>query len=311
MVLWDRLCPSGGGYTQECQLPTILSSEHMDCITPPSSESFEPSPTSCSSILITATLQSINFKSPIEELKSTLASDPTWHEALKQESKDSQRHYKNWSTLDDLILFRDWIYIPPSLHSRILFEHHDAPLAGHPGCAKTIQLIAWDYSWPGVSQDVQCYVCSCDLCQRNKATQHAPYGDLNPLEIPTRNWESISMDFITDLPPSHAFDTLLVVVDRLSKQSHFIPMIQSLDAPGLTQLYVSSIFKLHGLPLSIVSDQTPSLHPFFGMLWCHNLESNANFPQPIIHRQMVKPSKWTSVWNSIYATSVCISRMIG
>src|SRR5258705_13032264 len=71
------------------------------------------------------------------------------------------------------------------------------------------------------------------------------------------------MDFITDLPPSHGFDTLLVVVDRLSKQSHFIPMIRSLDAPGLTQLYVSSIFKLHRLPLSIVSDRDPLFTSLF------------------------------------------------
>src|SRR5258707_7584689 len=93
--------------------------------------------------------------------------------------------------------------------------------------------------------------------------QTCPYGDLNPLETPAQNWESISMDFITDLPPSHGFDTLLVVVDCLSKQSHFIPMIRSLDAPGLAQLYISSIFKLHGLPSSIISDQDPLFTSLF------------------------------------------------
>src|SRR5258708_31222442 len=98
---------------------------------------------------------------------------------------------------------------------------------------------------------------SCNLCQWNKATRHAPYGNLNPLEIPSWNWESISMDFITDLLPSHGFDTLLVVVDHLSKQSHFIPTIQSLNTPGLAQLYISSIFKLQGLPSSIISDRDP------------------------------------------------------
>src|SRR5258707_11249302 len=93
--------------------------------------------------------------------------------------------------------------------------------------------------------------------------QTCPYGDLNPLETPAQNWESISMDFITDLPPSHGFDTLLVVVDCLSKQSHFIPMIRSLNAPGLTQLYISSIFKLHGLPSSIISDRDPLFTSLF------------------------------------------------
>ena len=71
------------------------------------------------------------------------------------------------------------------------------------------------------------------------------------------------MDFITDLPPLHGFDTLLVVVDCLSKQSHFIPMIQSLDAPGLAQLYISTVFKLHRLPASIVSNHDPLFTSLF------------------------------------------------
>ncbi len=71
------------------------------------------------------------------------------------------------------------------------------------------------------------------------------------------------MDFIMDLPSSHGFDTLLVVVDWLSKQSHFIPMVQSLDTPRLAQLYISSIFKLHGLPSSIVSDRDPLFTSLF------------------------------------------------
>ena len=106
-----------------------------------------------------------------------------------------------------------------------------------------------------MTYDVRQYVKGCDLCQRNKSSCHAPYGDLNPLEIPSRNWESISMDFITDLPTSHGYDTLLVVVDRLSKQAHFIPTIKSLDAPDLARLYVTLVFKLHGLPSSIISDR--------------------------------------------------------
>ena len=63
------------------------------------------------------------------------------------------------------------------------------------------------------------------------------------------------MDFITDLPLSHGFDSLLVVVDRLSKQAHFVPTVKTLDAAGLAQLYITSIFKLHGLPSSIVSNR--------------------------------------------------------
>src|SRR5260370_28044843 len=123
-----------------------------------------------------------------------------------------------------------------------------------PGCAKTIELITRDYNWPGLNSAVRRYVRSCDLCQRNKPSRHAPYGDLIPLEILDRNWESISLDFITDLPLSHNFDTLLVVVDHLSKQAHFVPTVKSLDAPGLAHLYIVAIFKLHGLLSTIISD---------------------------------------------------------
>src|SRR5260221_3465782 len=78
---------------------------------------------------------------------------------------------------------------------------------------------------------------------------------LIPLKIPERNWEEISMDFITDLPQSHTFNSILMVVDRLTKQAHFILTHKSLNAPGLAQLFIANIFKLHGFPLLIVSDQ--------------------------------------------------------
>ena len=191
------------------------------------------------------------MSTPIEEFKLALVSDSTWREAL---SREVGNRHKNWSQLNDFVLFRDRIYVPPSLRPKILFEHHDSPLAGHPGRAKTIELVGRDYAWPGMSNDIRRYVRSCDLCQRNKPSHHAPYGELIPLEIPSRNWESISIDFITDLPISHEFDTLLVVVDRLSKQAHFIPTIKSLDAPDLARLFISTVFKLHGLPLNIISD---------------------------------------------------------
>ena len=199
---------------KDVNLQSMLSDVHTERIRLPPSE---PVPTSHSPFLIAATFQSVDASASIEEFKSALASDPSWQEAFELEAKDPRRWQKNWSKADDFVLFRNRIYVPPSLHPKILFEHHDAPLAGHLGHAKTIELISRDFSWPGLSQQVRRYVRSCDLCPRNKVARHAPYGDLNPLEIPSRNWDSISMDFITDLPPSHGFDTLLVVVDHLSK----------------------------------------------------------------------------------------------
>ncbi len=143
----------------------------------------------------------------------------------------------------------------PDVQSHILFKRHDSLLAGHPGHAKTLSLISRDYSWLHMFKDVQLYIQSCDTCQQTKSSHHAPYRMLIPLKIPERNWEEISMDFITDLPLSHLFNSILVVVDRLTKQAHFIPTHKSLNSPGLAQLFIANVFKLHGFPSSIVSDR--------------------------------------------------------
>ena len=245
--------PQEGDIIKNINFQSLLKSHHTDWIlNNPNLNTPNPPPPSYPPTIVAAISHTIDTAASIDEFKQALASDSTWREALSQEA--GNRH-KNWSQLNDFMLFCDRIYVPPSLRSKILFNHHDSALAGHPGRAKTIELIGRDYAWPSMSSDIRRYVRSCDLCQRNKVSRHAPYGELIPLEIPTRNWESISMDFITDLPLSHGSDTLLVVVDRLSKQAHFIPTVKALDAPGLARLYITTVFKLHGLPASIVSDR--------------------------------------------------------
>ena len=98
---------------------------------------------------------------------------------------------------------------------------------------------------------------SCDACQRNKVVRHAPYGLLSPLPIPTRPWLSVSLDWITDLPPIHYHNVVLVVVDRLTKQAIFIPTTKSMAAPDVATLLVQHVVKVHGLPQTLVSDRDP------------------------------------------------------
>ena len=90
---------------------------------------------------------------------------------------------------------------------------------------------------------------------RIKPTQYAPYGLLKPLEVPIRWWSSISLDLITGLPPSNGHDALLVVVDRLSKMSHYIPTSTDVNSKGIDRLYFDHIFRLHGISNSVVSDR--------------------------------------------------------
>src|SRR5258707_4783855 len=99
------------------------------------------------------------------------------------------------------------------------------------------------------------FIRNCDTCTRIKPAHHAPYGLLKPLEVPIRWWSSISLDFITGLPMSNGYDALLVVVDRLSKMAHYIPTNTDITSKGLARLYFDHVFRLHGIPDSVVSDR--------------------------------------------------------
>ena len=101
-------------------------------------------------------------------------------------------------------------------------------MAGHFGIARTQALVAQYFFWPGLASSVSSYVLSCDACQRNKVVRHAPFGLLSPLLIPTRPWSHVALDWITNLPPSHYHDAILVVVDRLTKMAIFIPTTKSM-----------------------------------------------------------------------------------
>ena len=87
--------------------------------------------------------------------------------------------------------------------------------------------------------------------------RHAPYGLLNPLLIPAKPWSSVSLDWITDLPPSNYYDAILVVVDRLTKQAIFIATTKSMSAPDVASLFIQHVIRAHGLPDSLVSNRDP------------------------------------------------------
>ena len=147
---------------------------------------------------------------------------------------------------------------------KVILQRHNSVLAGHHGRSKTFELIARDFVWPGMRKMIYDYVDSCAICQQSKSRRRKPYGLLTPLPIPSRPWKDISMDFITKLPMSGGFDSVLVVVDRFSKMSHFIPCVESLNAEELCDLVIKQVVRYHGLPDSIVSDRGPQ---FVSKFW--------------------------------------------
>ena len=109
------------------------------------------------------------------------------------------------------------------------------------------------------------YVAECDVCQRVKAEHLKSGGTLQPLPIPSWKWEDISMDFITSLPrTSHGYNSIWVIVDRLTKSAHFLPVKANYAVEKYAELYLTKIVCLHGVPKSIVSDRGPQ---FTAQFW--------------------------------------------
>jgi hypothetical protein len=112
------------------------------------------------------------------------------------------------------------------------------------------------YWWYGLKKDVASHVALCDICQRVKAEHQRSTGLLHPRKIPEWKWKEIGMDFIVGLPHTSAgYDSIWVIMDRLTKVAHFIPVKTTYSGAKLAELYMARIVCLHGVPKKIVSDQ--------------------------------------------------------
>ena len=144
-----------------------------------------------------------------------------------------------------------------ALRDFIVSESHAA--VGHFAMAKTRDYISRYYFWPTLRADVESFVLKCYRCQTNKSDKQQSQGLLQPLPVPSRPWCEISMDFITHLAPSEddLSDSIMVVVDRLSRMAHFIPTWMTMTAAQLGRQFFKEVVRYHGLPTGIVSDRDP------------------------------------------------------
>ncbi|WVZ52748.1 hypothetical protein U9M48_003778, partial [Paspalum notatum var. saurae] len=144
------------------------------------------------------------------------------------------------------------------IRESILTEAHCTKYSIHPGSTKMYQDLKKLFWWRRMKRDVAAFVSQCDTCNRIKAEKQRPAGLLKPLDIPMWKWEKITMDFIVGLPRTpKGNDSIWVIVDRLTKSAHFIPVKATHNAPRLAELYIQNVLRLHGVPISIVSDRGP------------------------------------------------------
>lgn len=177
-------------------------------------------------------------------------------QAVVQKLLTDPSSVKKYSLEQGKLLYKGWLVLSSksTFVPALLTTFHDSVLGGHSRFLRTYKRLVGELYWKGMKDSVKKHIAKCIICQRNKHKAVAPAGLLQPLPIPDRVWDDISMDFIEKLPISHGFDTL-VVVDRLSKYSHFIPLKHPFTAKTMADVFLKEIIWLHGFPRSIVSDR--------------------------------------------------------
>ncbi|WVZ90355.1 LOW QUALITY PROTEIN: hypothetical protein U9M48_036664, partial [Paspalum notatum var. saurae] len=171
---------------------------------------------------------------------------------LVDQIKEAQKKDKG------VLWFGKRLVVPKDFELRklILDESHNSRFAIHLGSNKMYQDLKQRFWWTRMKREIARHVSECDVCQRVKAEHLKLAGTLQPLPIPSWKWENISMDFITGLPKTRdGYDSIWVIVDGLTKSAHFLPVRTKYPVEKYTELYLTRIVCLHGVPTTIVSDR--------------------------------------------------------
>ncbi|KAJ9536718.1 hypothetical protein OSB04_un000103 [Centaurea solstitialis] len=211
-------------------------------------ERVKPLRTRAMGMIVQTSLKSQILEAQREALKVDNLKKETLHKMEKEfeEKSDGVRYFKG----------RIWVPKVDQLRKLIMDEAHQSRYSIHPGSDKMYKGLKEHFWWPGMKKDIATYVSKCLTCARIKAEHQKPSGLLQQPEIPEWKWERISMDFVTKLPRTKkGHDSIWVIVDRLTKSAHFLPIKESFSIDRLAQLYIDEIVMRHGVPISIISDR--------------------------------------------------------
>ena len=198
---------------------------------------------------------------------------------LKDENKEAKSIRaaglpEDWEDVEGMLQYQRLPYVPEIIRSEVISRHHNDPLISHFGIDKIRKLISRKYYWPSMRKDVESYVQGCDIGLALKAIKHKPYGDLQFLPILTHRWKDLSMDFMTGLPlssdwKSDSYNSILVIVDRLTKMVYYKPVKVTIDAPKLVKVILDVVIWHQGLSNSIVTDRDPLFTAKFWSSFCY------------------------------------------
>ncbi|SJL18318.1 uncharacterized protein ARMOST_21904 [Armillaria ostoyae] len=193
-----------------------------------------------------------------EQVKTATCQKELWDKGIAT----SLEHERGITEKDGILYYDHRVYVPrhSSLRGEIIAQSHDHITAGHPGIAKTRELVQQEYWWPKIQKDVEAYVKGCETCQRTKSNTQAKPAPLHPNAIPTEPWTHISIDMVTGLPDSNGHDALLVIVDRFSKAIILVPCNVELSAEGWARILRDHVYARHGMPQVVISDRGPQFN---------------------------------------------------
>eukprot|EP00253_Pinus_taeda_P011854 PITA_11854 len=218
----------------------------------------------------------------VEQIKTAASRDSEYQHLKQQVQQVVKERLQQGYTLDSdgMLCFNKKLYVPDSndLKRLILDEFHISHYTGHPGYQKMVTALKKEYYWPRMKKQVVEYLARCLECQQIKAEHQHPAGLLQPLPIPEWKLENISMDFITWLPRiKKGNDSIMVLVDKLSKAAHFIPAQSTYKAVQIAHLFMQNVFRLHGLPKVIISDRDVKFTSTFWRTLFAELGTQLNF----------------------------------
>ncbi|XP_019238505.1 PREDICTED: uncharacterized protein LOC109218581 [Nicotiana attenuata] len=202
-------------------------------------------------------LQNRAESSLVTEVKETQFSDPYLLQLKEGIHKQKTMAFEQGGD-DGTLRCRGRLCVPDvdGLRERIMSEAHNSRYSIHPGSTKMYHDLKEVYWWNDMKKNIADFVAKCPNCQQVKVEHQRPGGLTQNIEIPIWKWEMINMDFITGLPRSfRKHDSIWVIVDRLTKSAHFLPVKTTDSAEDYAKLYIKEIVRLHGTPLSIISDR--------------------------------------------------------